>query len=65
MFKVTIIFKTNKNVQLTEGLIQMLWQQESNNTFTFEVEEEEIELLIAEVEDEIEFLIESVNVVEA
>lgn len=64
MKKVTIIFATLRNVILTEGLIQMLDQQINNNTFVFELEEEEIEMLIEEVEDEIEFLLESVSVEE-
>lgn len=65
MFKVIISFDTNAEIQLTEGLNQMLLEKVNNNTFAFEVEEEEIELLIDEVQDSVPYLIESVNVNEA
>lgn len=65
MFKVTISFETYTEIQLTEGLNQMLLERVNNNTFVFEVEEEEIELLIDEVQDSVPYLIESVNVNEA
>ena len=64
MVLVTITFKnaSNTKVILTEGLIQMLWLQTSNNEFTFEVEHEEIDMLISEIDEEIEFPIETVTV---
>jgi hypothetical protein len=61
---VSIEFRTKSNVVLTEGLIQMLDQQVSNNVFIFEVEEEEIEMLIEECQDEIEFPIVEVIVID-
>lgn len=65
MFKVTITFETYAQVQLTEGLNQMLLEAIKNNVFVFEVEEEEIDLLIEEIEDSIVYNIGSVNVEEA
>lgn len=65
MFKVTITFETYAQVQLTRGLNQMLLESIGNNVFVFEVEEEEIELLIEEVEDSIIYQIGSVKVEEA
>lgn len=64
MVLVTITFKnaSNTKVILTEGLIQMLWLQTSNNEFTFEVEHEEIDMLISEIDEEIEFPIATVTV---
>tara|TARA_R110000744_G_scaffold94058_1_gene181563 strand:- start:4297 stop:4509 length:213 start_codon:yes stop_codon:yes gene_type:complete len=64
MVLVTITFKnaSNTKVILTEGLIQMLWLQTSNNEFTFEVEHEEIDMLISEIDEVIEFPIETVTV---
>mgnify|MGYP003646551026 CR=1 FL=1 len=64
MKKVTITFATSRRVILTEGLVQMLEQQIDNNAFIFEIEEEEIDMLIEEIEDEIEFPLESVLVEE-
>ena len=61
---VSIEFRTKNNVILTEGLIQMLDQQINPNRFIFEVEEEEIEMLIEECEDEIEFSIVEVIVID-
>ena len=62
MVLVTITFKnaSNTKVILTEGLIQMLWLQTSNNEFTFE--HEEIDMLISEIDEEIEFPIATVTV---
>ena len=40
----------------------MLWLQTSNNEFTFEVEHEEIDMLISESDEVIEFPIETVTV---
>ena len=64
MILVTITFKnaSNTKVILTEGLIQMLWLQMSNNEFIFEVEHEEIDMLISEIDEEIEFPIATVTV---
>jgi hypothetical protein len=64
MIQVTVTFKnaSNTRVILTEGLIQMLWLQMSNNKFIFEVEHEEIDMLISEIDEEIEFPIETVTV---
>ena len=64
MVLVTITFKnaSNTKVILTEGLIQMLWMQMSNNEFIFEVEHEEIDMLISEIDEVIEFPIETVTV---
>jgi|TARA_R110000796_G_scaffold58981_1_gene135882 hypothetical protein len=64
MVLVTITFKnaSNTKVILTEGLIQMLWMQMSNNEFIFEVEHEEIDMLISEIDEEIEFPIATVTV---
>lgn len=64
MVLVTITFKnaSNTKVILTEGLIQMLWLQTSNNEFTFEVEHEEIDMLISEIDEVIEFPIATVTV---
>lgn len=61
---VSIEFRTKNNVILTEGLIQMLDQQINPNRFIFEVEEEEIQMLIEECEDEIEFSILEVIVID-
>lgn len=47
---VTITFEDN-NVVLTEGLMQMLDKQIAANAFIFEVEYEEIEMLISEIEE--------------
>ena len=64
MVLVTVTFKnaSNTKVILTEGLIQMLWMQMSNNEFIFEVEHEEIDMLISEIDEEIEFPIATVTV---
>lgn len=50
---VIITFEDN-NVVLTEGLMQMLDKQIAANTFIFEVEYEEIEMLISEIEEVID-----------
>tara|TARA_R110002126_G_scaffold124907_2_gene267160 strand:+ start:100 stop:312 length:213 start_codon:yes stop_codon:yes gene_type:complete len=64
MVLVTVTFKNARNTKviLTEGLIQMLWMQMSNNEFIFEVEHEEIDMLISEIDEEIEFPIATVTV---
>ncbi len=64
MVLATITFKnaSNTKVILTEGLIQMLWLQMSNNEFIFEVEHEEIDMLISEIDEVIEFPIETVTI---
>lgn len=50
---VIITFEDN-NVVLTEGLLQMLDKQIAANAFIFEVEYEEIEMLISEIEEVID-----------
>jgi hypothetical protein len=52
METIVIEFLVPGNVILTEGLLQMLDQQVSSNTFLFEVEEEELEMLLNEIDEE-------------
>jgi len=55
METIAIEFLTQSTVILTEGLLQMLDQQVSGNTFLFVVEFEELELLLDEIDSEMEF----------
>ena len=52
--KLVIITFEDNNVVLTEGLMQMLDKQIAANAFIFEVEYEEIEMLISEIEEVID-----------
>ena len=49
-----VIVTFENNVVLTEGLMQMLDKQIAANAFIFEVEYEEIEMLISEIEEVID-----------
>ena len=55
METIAIEFLTQSTVILTEGLLQMLDQQVSSNTFLFVIESEELELLLDEIDTEMEF----------
>lgn len=55
METIAIEFLTQSTVILTEGLLQMLDQQVSGNTFIFVVEFEELEMLLNEIDEEMEF----------
>lgn len=52
METIAIEFLATGTVVLTEGLLQMLDQQVSSNTFIFVVEFEELEMLLNEIYEE-------------
>lgn len=60
---IAIEFLTQSKVTLTEGLLMMLDSQVSDNVFLFEIESEELSMLIDELESEMsfEFVITKIN----
>lgn len=49
MKTITITFLTHNAPQLTEGIIQMITKQIDTKTFEFELEEEEVDMLLEEI----------------